>query len=586
MPLTKHIQRQRDAIGAFLRAPDARVLSLRTAAELVAPVAKLIASFEKDEELRALFLPHPGPGDDAASFFEAWFSEVRADLEELRGPLAKAGGVFADRAALAAASIPTPDPTLRPGLRAAAWFESLAVQYVSVARSIVLFVVTHPTLPHDIQEELRVLAACLQSRRVRLIAVEADGHVLDDQPGANDRLHVASLVATVADPRPALSRFLLAPAARVLVVPEGAGLLASMLTDFAGVELAAIAVPYAGRSDLEHALLQHFGPPNSVTSDRIAQDATNLERFVRACSARRTASNAGLLVIALDLRPHLQPDKVAAWVSELARQAIDPHVKFIVADGLTDAFLPHLDLRRPSTLVQVFSMGASDIEAGARDLAGDAQCHPERRFQALLTLAGYAAGRQQTAEALRLCDQADAIAATRDLALERALVAVMRGSVHYRLADYLTAIGNYDAGLELATSDPSAAGLVPTLLLGLANSELRRGEHLDAARLYEAVSKLERQNGALVASLYAETWRGEATRRAGDHASARQIWEAVLQEGARFGPDLEAARDGLRAEVLERLSRLASNSGDRARAHRLHEEAGSCGCAIHVPDQP
>ena len=120
------------------------------------------------------------------------------------------------------------------------------------------------------------------------------------------------------------------------------------------------------------------------------------------------------------------------------------------------------------------------------------------------------------------------------------------GEAHRRLAEWLMANGRPDLA-EAEYGNASKLGAGPLASFGLATVLVKKGEHAQAARLFESVFQSDPR---LVAAAYQA---GVEHEQAGDTASARKTLERYVRAAA----DSQAEREHV-ADAQARLTRLAA----------------------------
>lgn len=596
MPLEAHVTRVRETIKTFIEsAPlDENVLLLRTVPELMQHAARLIRSLEKDSN--RLFTAQPGDGDDPEAYFAAWENDIRTQVTSARPRWYERDTERSEL--LKAIVLPDLDPQLPLVPRYAAWFEMLARELVACRVGVVLIAFIDADLETDTSRALADFGRHLQSARLRLIVVETRSKALCSKDAEREpRVRVGSLVAARHDPRTLFAAFLASPTERVLVVSEGASNLSSLITPHAPkLTMLELNVPYDGAEFTEAALQLELGVLLEAHGLRlrvahrmraVGYPARTVERITSSASLLR-GPIAEQILVRIDLRPILQPDHAASWVESLARECVDPRVKFVVFDDPALPLAPEL-ARRGMRCVRgvAFSLSADQMARGAAAKLRRSDLPPRERFALLLIAAGFASGKKQFDQALRSAGEAHALAPTTGDPTHPSMAALSLANIQYRSEDFGAVQRVLTPAIERAADAPGAERLLSPMVALLAAAHLRQGTYDDAVALYGLAANLERNQGGLVMALHLELWRGEALRRAGKPDAAREVWLKVVEDAQTIDEQLPAARDGVEAEALERLSMLAREQGDAHAARELHERARRCESAhVHVAHQP
>lgn len=596
MPFEAHVTRVRDAMKTFIEAPSPteNVLLLRTAPELMQHAARLIKSLEADAN--RLFTAAPGDGEDPESYFAAWVSDIRSQVDRARPRWNEQDTERGEL--LREIVLPELDEQLPLVPRYAAWFEMMARELVACRIGVLLIAFVDADLEVSTAEALAELGRQIQSARVRLIVVETRHRALLAQDTQREpRIRVASLVPARHDPRMELRAFLASATERVLVVTEGAANFSSLIAPHTpALMLLALDVAYDGAGGTDAALQVELDALLAARSlaVRLAHRSRSagypvrsIERICSSASMLR-ASNPAQILIRIDLRPIMQPEHAARWVESLARESVDPRVKFVVFDDQPRPLVRELATRGGRCVRGLtFSLSSSQMEVGAAKKLQSNDLPARERFGLLLVVAGFASGRKQFDRALRSASEAHALAPTTGDPTHPAMAALSIANIQYCAEDFGAVQRVLAPAIERASETPGAERLLSPMLGLLAAAHLRSGAHADAVALYGLAAELERNQGNRTMALHLELWRGEALRRAHQLDAARMVWLEVVEEAKSIDAHLSSARAGVEAEALERLSMLARERGDAAAARELHERSTRCQCPhLHVAHQP
>jgi tetratricopeptide (TPR) repeat protein len=271
----------------------------------------------------------------------------------------------------------------------------------------------------------------------------------------------------------------------------------------------------------------------------------------------------GALVVVLAPEQITDARGFRAAVEFLARYAPPLLVKFIVLDNRQNTALAGIDERLPRVWVQVFHLSPAEIEGRAKDdLAWGHGLSPQEKRQYTALLAGFAFARKEYDEALRLQQSWLELLGPDGPPAERASAYYNLGNTYLARKDHLAAEEVYGKALALAL-DGGLDSLVVMVLTNLGVTLYRQGrldQALQSFRIARDTCKARSMRAveAHVLDCLAKTY--EADNQLHD---AELCWrEALAAYDSMTSPTFADARESGRADILDKLDRLAA-SGQR-----------------------
>jgi tetratricopeptide (TPR) repeat protein len=477
--------------------------------------------------------------------------------------------------------LPDLDAGISPAIATVAWLEQSAAHLFKLAPHLVLFALLGPDVSPATRATVNELARLLRFDGCSLIILDAGAAPAVPQgERAARRLVLASLAGRDGDPR-ATARALLSSPGHTLAVLRAGGLeLESWVraTDPSWT-VSTVSAPYRTSADLLGALASAVEQRTGVG---IRTNPLIPSVFMLDLERARLAANIDRWVLAVDPRPLPQTEHLAALLRSLENAPLCPRIKLVVLDEPDGRLGSALELTKLEARVTPIDLGVEAFEGGA-ERALEQGVTPKERFRASIALSGFAAGRLETEKAVEHASAALALASGPE---ERAIAQLHLGQAWCRDGKLEEAARAFGTGIDELEHGELPSGLVSTLLWSLAGTALRAEERAQAAELFEQVAGRYGAAGQLPQQAAATVWRGEALRGLGDHSGASARWDEALALVLRIGPGLEDAVLAMRAEILERKSRLFQEQGDGTAARELHRHACACVAEPYVPPHP
>jgi len=601
MPLSAVVESYTNAIREFLRTESPGPLYLRVAPESELLAIKLIATLQAHAASDELFFGHSGPFNDAATYYAQAAQGVIANLAEHAAALSEHGPPLLGLAALRELE---PDRReLNAELAFAEFAERLGRELSGVCQRVVFVLHVEQGTEFFLPSTQNVAAATALGRIKYIVLTAADAQ-LSTELQAPQRFNVVKVHGSLHDATQGLRAFVACPLRRVLLVQRphrqaesarASATVARLCASLAPAELVWLEPQLDPQRPLTEAVisalaaeLRRRGQPLDTRNDlpAAAQFADACERLARLANARLATRAVFCVAITVCAASARASDELAAFVLDLVRAAAAPRVCYIVFDGSTSACLPALVETPRRVHACSVRIDANVIEAGLRERLADPSLPVHERTQFLGACATLAVRRDEHEAALMLHEQQLTLC-------ERAAEPSDALPVWLGIGDTFAAMQRW-ADAEAAYSNALALGLEHERGVFVAHALSRLGQtclHMEnpaeAITYYQAAVNWHEQCQDALWNLHARTWLGEAQRRSGDSHAARSTWLAARERCGLSDASLGEATAQARAELTERLARLAEQHDDIHAAAQERQHLRDLGCEkAFVAEQP
>jgi tetratricopeptide (TPR) repeat protein len=611
MPLSRYVQDQTDRINVFLADPEAVVLEVRTAAEQLPLVTKLLVGLSQQQD--ALFAGVEGEFGSSEAFCGAVEASLREAVQEAAAFFAEEGMAFS--APEGSRPPGSGAYTLTPEQRLVEYAERVALALDPVFKNLV--VVVKPTVtPKDkrpFSETLARLGAACEGGRFKLVLlVEPESSVVVEAPGPRLRLTGYAGKSPHAAEKE-LREFVSDPLRRVLAMDgerrtsewveqalAGGGRnrrlwvvrvdevpfwrpihffgRAAERTFERCLELA----PQRGQVD-EAALARELrGPEGGVEAE--LHFVQRLERLVETA----LPAESSLLVVlcpAMDAggAPEADQRGFRASVELLARATGSTRLKFVAVAPELGGF-PE-DARARTIRVQDFRIDASTIESGLEEKLKQAELPLIERLRCTSALAGFCLSRGEAERGMELSLEVLELATKSEQPMEIALAWYGMGNALYRCGALDKAAEAYTRCVELSI-DENQPALAAQGLTGVGNCYFVVGQAEQAIGSYEVARTYFSKLGHGLGEAYALMWIGETHAKAKSYPKAVRAFQEALECCERMEPQIADGAAQTRAEVLQRLARVYKLARMNEDYRRCVDEARKLGFTVAVSDEP
>jgi tetratricopeptide (TPR) repeat protein len=262
----------------------------------------------------------------------------------------------------------------------------------------------------------------------------------------------------------------------------------------------------------------------------------------------------------------LVPDQVAdgpafrTAVHYLARNTASPCLKYIVVDDRQTSALDWMEEENPDVWGQTFHIAPEEIESQAKkDLERATALDPTERRQYTALLAGFAYARRQYDEAQRLQEQWLELIGPGGAPAETANVCYTLANTQLARKDYAAAEESYSRALALAL-DHDLGARTPMVLTNLGVTMYHQGRWNQALKGFQVAGDTCRARHLRPAEAHVLDCLARTYDAGGQFDEAERCWKEALGVYDRMSAEtFAAAREGGRADILDKLERLAAS---------------------------
>jgi hypothetical protein len=584
MPLTSFISSQKAAVQKLLVDPAERLMILRADPEMEVMAAKVIASFEEDEDSNSVFFGVSGEFPTLADLYKTAEATILENLAASRDAETAAEFPLEMPPAM---DLAYRSPAFPIEVRFAEFVERVARELAPYCDSVVL-VLKVDALASDesLQESIQLVASVTAHPAVKYLVFDqrktprlaqmrySQGrtltrafpampkerrelldwyfdspqcralHVRTDEAGRNDLVAMLSTRGDAANERDVI----VLRADCSAIHPDGyfRDAAEAVLRSFL---LQRTSLSSESRKTLEEAVQRHhfFGEP-----------AVALCRFVERLLGE-VAPRGGFLAVVLQPGKLQLREQFARAIVQLGEASASPRVKYLVIDSPAEPQLPVFEEAERIAPEHTFFIAPADIEKGVTEKLRSPTLTPLERMRYTAALAGFAFSHKRYDEAQKLQEEWLKSAEEADSPADIANACYSLGSTHLANGDAVTAGDLFYRSTEVCLSRGVNA-LLPLALSNLAIAVHRQGRPEEAASCFQAARDTYRGLGHRPGEAYILDTMAQVHASEGRLGEAESCWtEALALYDSIEADALQDVRTSGRSDIEDKLERLRSS---------------------------